>query len=347
MTQEIIHQNGSTPGFGWYNISLARAYLYDGQLDSSSIALDKASNFKELHIGTTLTQTQYEFTINLLKVQVADKKISQIKFLNRGWWYSPADLYEIASLKIKKIMAEYVVVNELAYNPERNRLVYDLFCAESTSTFDEAWYLLKDFSPKFFQKKYDEYQDTDNRINIQRYFKLFSAKFKWQDGKEEEAKKDFESIASSTMLDTANEKLFLGRLYEGLSKAYGDSKQKDNADISKNNLMDVYPQLIPFSGLRMPLQLNTSGANDNITQEVIGSLKNCNIDFSSSNNSAVASIRFNKSGDKYEAVLNVRSATGKAIVSNERLVFTKADGVGKEVAMRIFGKGGARVHDKV
>jgi hypothetical protein len=97
----------------------------------------------------------------------------------------------------------------------------------------------------------------------------------------------------------------------------------------------------------MPLQLNTSGANDNITQEVIGSLKNCNIDFSSGNNSAVASIRFNKSGDKYEAVLNVRSATGKAIVSNERLVFTKADGVGKEVAMRIFGKGGARVYDKV
>jgi tetratricopeptide (TPR) repeat protein len=168
MAQQIIADRGSTPGFGWYNISLARACLYDGQLDSAEFALDKADNFKELHIGTTLTQTQYEFTINLLKVQLMDKKIALIKFLNKAWWYSPTDLYNIASLKAQKMMAEYVVVNELANNPERTRLVYDLFCAEATSSFDEAWYLLKDFSPSFFKKKYETYQRTDQRPNIQR-----------------------------------------------------------------------------------------------------------------------------------------------------------------------------------
>jgi len=61
MAQQIITESGSTPGFGWYNIALARGYLYDGQLDSCEAALDKAANFKELHIGTTLTQTQYDF----------------------------------------------------------------------------------------------------------------------------------------------------------------------------------------------------------------------------------------------------------------------------------------------
>ena len=142
--------------------------------------MNKAANFKELHIGTTLTQNQYDFTINLLRVQLFDKKLEQEKFLNKGWWYSPKSLYNIASFKAQKMMAEYVVVNQLASNRERNRLVYDLFCAESTTSFDEAWYMIKDFSPKYFMKKYQAYQTTDSRSNIQRYFKLFSAKFEWE-----------------------------------------------------------------------------------------------------------------------------------------------------------------------
>ncbi len=125
--------------------------------------LDKAANFKELHIGTTLTQTQYDFSINLLKVELLDKSISQVKFINKGWWYSPSNFYEVASLKLKKIMLEYVVVNQLAYDPDRTRLVYDLFCAESTTSFDEAWYLMKSFSAPYFRDKYEAYQRTDNR----------------------------------------------------------------------------------------------------------------------------------------------------------------------------------------
>jgi len=92
------------------------------------------------------------FTINLLKVELYDKKISVEKFFNKGWWYSPSSLYNIAAYKLQKMMAEYVVINELIFNPERDRLVYDLFCAESTTSYDEAWYLLQDFSPSFLQK---------------------------------------------------------------------------------------------------------------------------------------------------------------------------------------------------
>ena len=102
MVQQIITSSGSTPGFGWYNIALARAYLYDGQLDSCEFSLDKASTFKELHIGTTLTQQQYDFTINLLKVELFDKKIAQIEFQDKGWWYSPKALYDIAAYKTEK-----------------------------------------------------------------------------------------------------------------------------------------------------------------------------------------------------------------------------------------------------
>lgn len=336
----IIAQNGSTPGFGWYNIALARAYLYDGQLDSASISLDKAANFKELHIGTTLTQTQYDFTINLMKVELLDKSISEVKFLNRGWWYSLGSLYRIASLKLQKIMQEYVVVNELAYDPDRTRLVYDLFCSESTTTFDEAWYLLKNFSPEYFEKKYKEYQRTDNRQNIQRYFKLFEAQFKWEDGDDKDARQDYTWLERTTLLDTANEKLFLGRLYENLGKAY---RKEDDYSYNGycNSLMRVYPQLAPYSGLTMPMQLSVSGDGTDIAQAVVKDLKKCNIDFETTNGvSPKARLTFIQRGDKYEAQISVTAPDGKPIVSGGKLIFKKADGVGAEIALRMFGKGG-------
>ncbi len=347
MCQQIIQNVGSTPGFGWYNIALGRSYLYDGQLDSCEIALDKAANFKEMHIGTTLTQSQYDFSINLLKVELIDRKIAQVKFLDKGWWYSPSALYKIASLKVEKMMAEYVVVNELAYNPERNRLVYDLFCGEATTSFDEAWYLLKEFSPKYFQKKYETYQRQDPRANVQRYFKLFTANFKWQGGNKESAKEDYETLLRTTVADTANEKLFVGRLYEGLSKAFKKDGRASTYGLYRSGMMESYPQLVPFSGVTMNMILNTNGENDGVTQQVIKDIKGADINWvnQSDGYTPSATISFNKKGNKYEAIVNVRSSSGKAIVTNQRLIFGKADGVGNELALRLFGKGGSLVFE--
>jgi len=344
MCQDIIAQSGSTPGFGWYNIALARGYLYDGQLDSCEFALNKAANFKELHIGTTLTQNQYDFTINLLRIQLYDKKLQQEKFLNKGWWYSPTSLYNISQYKAGKMTAEYIVVNQLTFNPERTRLVYDLFCAEATTTFDEAWYLMKDFSPQYFIKKYTDYQQTDKRSNIQRYFKLFDAKFKWVNGDEKDATKDFENLDRTAILDTANEKLFVARLYESLSKAYEENDNKNKQSAYSNALFEEYPQLIPFSGITMPMRLSVSGVDDAITKAVTNEIKKCNINFSG-NNGPAATITFNKKSNSYEAIINVRSSTGKPIVNNARLIFKTAEGAGKEIALRLFGKGGALVYE--
>jgi hypothetical protein len=343
MTQDIIAESGSTPGFGWYNIALARAYLYDGQLDSCEFALDKAANFKELHIGTTLTQSQYDFTINLLRVELYDKKLQQEKFINSGWWYSPKSLYNIAAYKAQKMMAEYVVVNQLANNPERDRLVYDLFCAESTVTFDESWYLMKDFSPKYFMKKYEDYQRTDKRSNIQRYFKLYAAKFKWENGDKKEATKDMEDMDRSVFADTANEKLFIARLYEGLARAYQGDERK--FQLYSNAVMEYYPQLIPFSGITPSINLSVSGVDDANTKKVISDLKDCDINFNRSNSIANANITFIKKDDTYEALMTVRSMNGKLIAYNEPLIFKKTDGVGAEIGLRLFGKGGAVVFE--
>jgi hypothetical protein len=345
MCNDIIAANGSTPGFGWYNIALARGYLYDAQLDSAEAALNKAANFKELHIGTTLTQSQYDFTINLLRIQLFDKKIEQEKFLNSGWWYSPISLYNIAAYKAQKMTAEYIVVNQLTYNPERDRLLYDLFCAEATTSFDEAWYLMKDFSPKYFIDKYTIYQQTDKRSNIQRYFKLFAAKFKWDKGDEKDALKDLENIDRSSLVDTANEKLFIARLYEGLVKAYDDNGNKNKFSSYCNALYEDYPQLLPYTGIRPSVKLSVSGTDDAITKNVVDEIKDCNISTSGKNSILSATVIFNKRGSSYEAVITVLSANGMPVVNNERLIFKKATGAGKEIALRMFGKGGALVYD--
>ncbi len=347
MTQGIITSSGSTPGFGWYNIALGRSYLYDGQLDSCEAALDKAANFKELHIGTTLTQNQYDFTINLLRVELADKKIEQVKFLNTGWWYSPMGLYNIATLKIEKMMAEYVVVNQLIFNPERDRLVYDLFCAESTTSFDEAWYMMKDFSPAFFTKKYEDYQHTDKRSNVQRYFQLFAAKFKWENGNKEEAKKDFENIDHNVLLDTGYEKLFIARLYESLAKAYINDGDKSKSQQYSNTLFEEYPQLIPFSGIKMQMKLSVSGVDDDATKKVISEIKSCSIDWvNDAADAPSAAISFEKKSGKYQATINVQSSNGKPIVQNQKLIFQNPGGAGSEIALRLFGKGGALVFEQ-
>src|SRR5690554_6156952 len=66
--EELISVSGSTPGFGWYQIALSRSALYEGNLEKSKNALRKAEGFKELHIGTTLGQTHYDFSTNILNM---------------------------------------------------------------------------------------------------------------------------------------------------------------------------------------------------------------------------------------------------------------------------------------
>lgn len=62
---DIITKMGSTPGFGWNNIGLARSYYYNGQLFESQKHLTKAAEFEEMHIGTTWAPEQYDFIKNI------------------------------------------------------------------------------------------------------------------------------------------------------------------------------------------------------------------------------------------------------------------------------------------
>jgi hypothetical protein len=350
MSQTKISQNGSTPGFGWYTIALARSYLYDGQLDSCEFFLNKAANFKELHINTTLTQSHYDFAINMLKLQLIDKKINLIKFFNTGWWYSISDVYEVYTLKLEKLLLEYIVVNALSQNPERKRVVYDLFCGESVITFDESMFLLKDFSLPYFKKKYEQYANTDPRKRIIRYFNLFSAKFKHEDGDEDEAAKDAEqllndcttsialnAVEDDRFIDSNYEKLFLARLYEIIAQ------NEDGSQKYTNLYYNEFPQLVPFSGVKLKMNVQFTGLTDEVTESIINTIKGCNIEFVNDEYSSIprARIEFEKKGNSYRAIINLVDGNRKVLVSNAQVLFKNYEGVGKELALRLFAKGGA------
>jgi hypothetical protein len=191
-------------------------------------------------------------------------------------------------------------------------------------------------------KKYEDYQQTDKRKNVQRYFQLFAAKFKWEDGDKKEATRDFEAMDRAVFADTANEKLFIARLYEALSKSY-EGKDEGKFQLYSNAVMNYYPQLIPFSGIKASVNLSVLGVDDAVTKKVIDDLKDCNIQFNSGNSIANADIAFIKKGQTYEALINVRTMDGKIVANKGAIIFKKPEGVGGEIGLRIFGKGNGTV----
>ena len=341
-TNSIINTNGSTPGFGWYNIALARSYLYNGQLDSCENAINKAAQFKEVHIGTTLGQSQYDFAVNVIKLMLTTNKIERIKFLNSGWWYSLSDLSEISALTGEQFLLKFALVNELAGNPEREQVLYNIFASENVIGFDEILNLMKNISPQYFAEIYKQKEANEKRKNIVRYMQLFYGEFSNEKGDYNESQQTFENILNTALLDTAHEKLFVARLYESLARSYSHDDEKDKAQDMKYNFFKEYPQLIPFSGFTIKMNLSMSALNTSMEKSIIKELKGCDIDFTDETTSNIpkAFINFTALKNKYEVDYSVTDANGKIIVPPQKMYFKKEDGVGKEIALRLCGVGG-------
>ncbi len=336
--QEAIQRGYSMPGYGWYNLALARSYLYDGQLDSTAVALNKAARFKEIHIGTTLTQEQYIFTVQLLQLNLIDRQIAQIKFTDKRWWMHPSQIFEIAQLSSKRLLQIYSLVTKLALNPERQRIIYDLFCGESTITYDEAWVVVKDFSPQYFIDWFTNRLKIDTRKDIRRYFKLWIALLQWEKGEKKLACNSLEELLYAR-LDTDHERLFLARLYEALCKYYDDEGNDKDYNYYINLLYQVYPSLLTYSDLKVPIQINISGIDDDVTQQIINDLRKGNINITNDPQAIKANIQFGRENQWYRVDIQT-SSFGTEIVQ-QTFYFKKVYGVGSELLLRLFGKGGA------
>ncbi|MFA6150042.1 MAG: hypothetical protein WC716_01895 [Chitinophagaceae bacterium] len=337
LSDGMIKGFGSTPGFGWYNIALSRALTYDGQVAAAEKAVEKAANFKELHIGTTLGQSHYDFSVQLLKLIQKEQHIAMQKFEHKDWWYSPKILGNMAAMTTDRFMQQYLIINQFAQNPERDRVIYKLFSTESTVSWDEIWYLLKDFSTAFFVKRFEQELKINKRKPVDKYFKLFLARLKTKQGNYKEAKTLLNEILQDQHTDAEFEKLFLARTFQAFAECA--DKEKDEAERNKwaYQLFKTYPQLIPFCGLKAPLKLRISG-ND---EAVLKAFRNCNFNFESGASAApTAVISFIKKGSKQSIRYSLIDSKGKTIVPEQTFSYKVADKAGIELAYRICGVGG-------
>lgn len=336
LSRNMIKAAGTTPGYGWYNIALSRAMLYDGQVAQSIKYANRAADFKEVHIGTTLGQSHYEFSVQLLKLINKEREWEMQKFEHRNWWYNFKVLTSMSSLLSEKYMQQFLIINQFAQNPERDRVIYKLFSNESTVSWDEIWYLLQDFSTKFFLNKFNKELTINQRPAIKKYFQLMVARLKVKQKNYTEAKRLLQQILNTEKIDPEYEKLFLARIYEELARCNDLEKKESERDGWLVKLYNYYPQLLPYCGMAMPMKLNVLG---NANTEVVDRLKDCNINWVSSGNVPNAFIVFENKGKLKTITYYVMGTSGNYIVPRLSFSYTKPDEAGVQLAYKLFNIG--------
>jgi Tfp pilus assembly protein PilF len=334
--KELIKANGSTPGFGWYNIALARNLIYNGQIQIAKRYALRAEQFKEIHIGTTLGQSHYDFSISLINLIIKMREIEQVKFENKNWWYSPTDLSKLSQLTIEKYGLQFLMINQFATNPERDRVIYKLFSTESTVSFDEIWQLLDGFSTNFFITKFESEIKTDKRYQVKRYYKLFLAKLLMKKGKYNEAKSYLESAMNEMQVNPTYEKLFLARCNEAIILCNQELNKKSSIQKDLITLYNTYPQLIPFSRLplEMKLHVNTKTSDE---QKIVSLIKQSNIQWIESPNNANIDVyvTFDKKGAFNIAHYSVKN-NQTIIIPETEFSYKTAEQASKEIIYGIF-----------
>lgn len=335
--KEMIQAAGSTPGFGWYNIALARCLYYDGQISESIRHADRAAEFKELHIGTTLGQSHYDFSIQLNKLMTKEAQYEMQRFEHKDWWYTPAVLGNMARLIGERYMQEFLIINSFAQNPERDQVIYRLFATESTVSWDEVFQLVKNFSTRFFIRRFSEAAKDDPRPLVRKYFRLMIARLHVKEGEYKEAEPILLDLLKDNTIDLSYEKLFLARTYQALAECSEGLEKKTERDNYLYKLYQTYPQLIPFSSLKMPMLLQVSGTAD---PEVMKRLEACNIRFNDQGAMLRAQVQFRTQGKSKLVDYSVIDGLGNYIVPRQTYSYTDANVAGVSLAYRLFGVGG-------
>lgn len=341
LMKETIKFNGSTPGFGWYNIGLARSMYYDGEIAESKRYIDKAEQFKELHIGTTLGQSHYDFSVQLNKLMNKEAEFEMERFENSNWWYNPKVLGNMAQLTAEKYLQQFLIINQFAQNPERDRVVYKLFSTESTVTWDEIWYLVRDFSTKFFIDKFEKEAKADKRRYILKYFRLFVARLQMKQGHYREARALLNAIQAEQGTDLEYEKLFIARVFEAQSACARALDDNASADDYLYRLYTEYPQLVPFTGLKPNMVLHVAAANTDGERAVADRLRDCNINWVDASMPAPeAYVAFSRKGNTQTISYYVLDESGNYIVPRQSFSYKNEADAGISLAYRLFNIGG-------
>jgi hypothetical protein len=333
-----IRKSGVRPGWGWYNMGLARALMYNGQLDSSLICINKAGKFNDVHIGTTWGQNHYTFSHSILKFINLQRQEAVIRFEDKYYWLSPSKLRKIAEIKLEQYVIQMLIFNQLSSNPERNDVYYRLFASEATISFDEIFYMIKDYGRNYFIKEFGKQAENDERDIIRKYFKLFQGKLYLEKGDTRKALKLLDELYTKELIENNEyEKLYLARLYEALALANETSGTKNNLEKFRNQFYQTYPQLVPYSPMKMKFRMDAETNEVESSKQILSDLNAFNINFvSKDDNATVLKLRFSVAGDKNIVEYSVESSWGTTIVKPSSIVYSDTKDVEKKLAYSIF-----------
>lgn len=344
-TNQLLKANGSTPGYGWYNIALARNFIYDGQLTMAKIYSKRAEEFKEIHIGTTLGQSHYDFSVSLMNLVIKMREIRALKFEDKNWYYRPSCWYKWVKLQFEKFGLQFLIINQLASNPERDQVIYKLFSTESTVSFDEIFYLIDGFSTNYFLKKFERELSQDKRKDVQRYFKYFIAKLRIKKGEYTQAKDILLSIQTIPTIDIEYERLFMARVVEALIECYVELDSDMNLDSQVATLYDLYPQLIPFSRIRIKAQLIHNASTEK-QLDLVSKIKQTNIEWTENGKASVQYlVNFKKGSNGTELVSCQLLKDGKIISEAKEFVISNEIDITQTLQYHVFNCGSFE-HDK-
>ena len=333
-----IKESGVRPGWGWYNMGLGRAYMYNGQLDSSMIAIEKAAKFNDVHVGTTWGQSHYTFSHSILKLINLQRKESAIKFEDKFYWLSPTKLREIAEIKLEQYVTRMLIFNQLSVNPERSEVYYRLFASEATVSFDEIFYMIKDYGRSFFIKEFEKQAENDEREAIRKYFKLFQGKLLLEKGDKRKALKVLEETYNKSMVHEEEfERLYMARLYEALTIANDASGTSSNTEKFRNQFYQTYPQLLPFSDVKMKFRLEIEDNDIESSKQILSDIYSFNIDFVKNEQDVpIVKLKFRKIGDKDVVDYSVETDWGTTLIEPSSILYADTKGIAKRLVYALF-----------
>jgi len=338
LLRKVLQQQGATPGFGWHSIGLARALHYEGLSDESQERTNKASNFQELHIGTTWGQEQYNLAVASLNYLNQLQFEKEYFFENDQWWFwfNPVNWYEWIRYALEIHHYKMVLASLIAENPERNQVIYTVFSSENLMSFDEVESAIDGFGNEYFIKIYKNLLNDDKRPNLKKYFCYFLGKLYLAEGNKTEATAYFKQVLDYKTIENEYQTMLRARVYEGLALASGNREERQNWT---RKFYETFPQLVPFSDLKMEFQLVAGGATSGMAKDVLDDLKNCTIDFKGGNDTDRVSIDFSETTLGMEINYSVLAADGSKTLQQGTLHVPKkeANDAGKLLAYRLFG----------
>jgi hypothetical protein len=254
----VIASDGTTPGYGWHNIALARSLLYEGLTTIAQRKLNIAARFEELHIGTTWGKEQYNLSVAMLNYLNQLHFESEYYFENDQWyfWLNPVNWYRALEFKVRVHHFRLILVSLVAANPERAEVIYPLFSSENLLSWDESWQMLDGFSNNYFIDVYEAMLENDPRPGVKNYIRFVLAKLYISNGDEDTGLEYLEEIYAQLSYERMD---FDNMLYARTCEAIA---QISDGTLKQEWLIEAYntfPQMIPYSGEELKFNVTVDG----------------------------------------------------------------------------------------